>query len=230
MEAHAGRENAEEDRGRSASGDEGQGRHAGRRIRSRAGGVERRGWMGAYCAFALLSVASLVARSHALPSDAPWGDTWSDGGGVLASEVRALAIFYDCTVAGDDKMYEFASMGNTNETYDAMADCSRACHAGTCERRTADGHLSAPELVTLHPNTTREREVVLVDLSPVLYVGDTLEMVIKTVDASLTISVQEDPGLPIGMVSSLNGAQSELTVSWSPHVGQEGVVHEVTPL
>lgn len=164
---------------------------------------------------AIATAGSVVGRSRAMPSDAPWGDTWSDGSGALASEVRPLAIFYDCTIVGDHIVYA------------SMADCNSTCHAGTCERRTADGNLSTPELVTLHPNTAHERDAVMVALSPVIPVGGPLEMVIRAVDSSLTISVQEDPGLPIGMSSSLNTAQSELTVSWTPRVGQEGTVHEV---
>lgn len=212
--AHGGTENAEDDRSRSGSEAE-KGRHVGRGVRA-AGIVGRRWRTGPYShVVALLCVGSLVARSCALPSDAPWGNTWSDGAGVLASEVLALATFYDCTVAGDDIMY------------DSLAACSNACHAGTCEQRTTDGHLSTPELVTLHPNTTHEREVVLVALSPVVHVEDEVQIVIKAVDATLSISVQEDPGLPIGMLSSLNDAKTELTVVWTPRVGQEGLVHEV---
>jgi len=186
------------------------------KARTFAGRVQRHKHL-TFCLLALAATGSLVHNTQAMPSDAPWGDTWSDGSGVLAPKVMALEEFYDCTVTGDHIMYK------------TLAVCTTACYAGECVQKSAMGELSAPELVILHPTTSRARDVVLVTLSPVIQVGDSLRMLIKAVNSSITISVQEDPGLPIGMTAELNEAHSELTVAWSPRIGQEGYVHEVGP-
>jgi len=158
------------------------------------------------CLLSLATAGSLLSSARAMPSDAS---------GVLAPEVKALAEFYDCTVPGDDVMYS------------TLAVCTPACYAGDCVQKSAMGKFSTPEQVMLHPNTAHAREVVLVTLSPVIQVGDTVRMLIKAVDMAITVAVQEDPGLPIGMTSQLNAAKSELTVVWTPRVGQEGYVHEL---
>jgi len=70
-------------------------------------------------------------------------------------------------------------------------------------------------------------QVVFTTLSPVLLVSDTVRMVIKAVHPNITVAVQEDPGLPIGMTSALNADRSELSVAWTPRAGQEGAIHEL---
>jgi hypothetical protein len=70
-------------------------------------------------------------------------------------------------------------------------------------------------------------QVVFTTLSPVLLVSDTVRMVIKAVNPNITVAVQEDPGLPIGMTSALNADRSELSVTWTPRAGQDGAVHEL---
>jgi hypothetical protein len=70
-------------------------------------------------------------------------------------------------------------------------------------------------------------QVVFTTLSPVLLVSDTVRMVIKAVHPNITVAVQEDPGLPIGMTSALNADRSELSVAWTPRAGQEGAMHEL---
>ena len=217
--AHAGGDNAAEGREhRRCSDPEGGCPLAAQRrarVAGRGRGVPaRRGGL-AWGLLALATAGSLLVGSSAMPYDAAWGDTWSDGGGVLASRVLAFAQFYNCTVAGDDVMYR------------TQAACDTACKAGSCVLQSAEGALSAPEHVVLHPNSTDAREVVFTTLSPVVSVGDLVRMVIKTVDPSITLAVQEDPGLPIGMTSALNADNTELTVSWTPRVGQEGFVHEL---
>ena len=178
-----------------------------------AGGARRRGLLGCLLVMATAGSLVLLPSAQAMPYDADWGDTWSDGSGVLASEVMALADFYSCSVAGDDVMYK------------TQASCRTACFAGVCTAMSATGHLSAPQLVQVYPNTTHARHVVFTTLSPVIHVGDTVRMLIKTTDPTITITVQEDPGLPIGMTSTV--ADDGLAVQWTPRVGQEGAVHEV---
>jgi hypothetical protein len=150
-----------------------------------------------------------------MPYDAAWGNTWSDASGVLSSRVLALAEFYDCTVPTDDVMYR------------SQAECTAVCKAGSCVLQGAKGVLSAPEHVVLNPNSSYAREVVFTTLSPVLLVSDTVRMVIKAVHPNITVAVQEDPGLPIGMTSALNADRSELSVAWTPRAGQEGAMHEL---
>ena len=164
----------------------------------------------------LLSVLLAIVGSL-LSADAKSSVTLANASHGIDIEVEAkpLVYFYDCTVAGDDVMFA------TKE------ECIPACYAGTCELKQAEGHFSTSGVVTLEPNTPRARRVVYVTLSPVILVGDPVSMVIRATQANGTVEVEKDPGLPIGMNQTLNAAESELTVSWVPHVGQEGFVHEV---
>jgi hypothetical protein len=65
-----------------------------------------------------LAVIFLLSASHisALPSDAPWGNAWTDSAGVVASVFMPIRSFFSCTV--DTQMY------------DSIDACSLACKAG----------------------------------------------------------------------------------------------------
>ena len=103
-EAHAVCENVEERgcrRGRDPEGsclrEVGQSCPAPRAVRPTRRRLSR-------CLLALATAGSLLGSSRAMPYDAAWGNTWSDGSGVLSSRVLALAEFYDCTgVANSQK-------------------------------------------------------------------------------------------------------------------------------
>lgn len=64
----------------------------------------------------LLLACSLVGLAVGLPGEAPWGNTWSDAGGVLATSFAPLSLFYTCTVR--------------NTTYSTMSACNAACDMG----------------------------------------------------------------------------------------------------
>jgi len=112
MEAHAVCESAEEcgcRRGRDPEGScpraVGQSRQALRAVRP----IRRRL---ARCLLALATAGSLLASSRAMPYDAAWGNTWSDGSGVLSSQVLALAEFYDCTGVANSQKSEPTETGS----------------------------------------------------------------------------------------------------------------------
>ena len=153
----------------------------------------------------------LVAAGCLAPARAQTTRTLTDAehGIGLQLAVEPLSAFYDCTVTGNDVMYE------------TEAACVPACYAGSCVRRTAEGALSAA-----HRDTHGPRAVVYVTLSPVLLVGDNVTMVI-TAAAGSTVAVEDDPGLPIGMTAEPRSGGAVLTVSWVPRVGQGGAVHEL---
>ena len=124
------------------------------------------------CLLAIATAGSLLASSRAMPYDATWGNTWSDGSGVLSSRVMALAEFYDCTGVADSQKSQSAETGYMfeadfgeslpvpadNVMYRSQAECTAACKAGSCVLQSVKGVLSAPEHVVLHPNSSYARE------------------------------------------------------------------------
>ena len=183
------------------------------RTRMRASGYQGRGSCPSLVG-CLLVLSTAVLSAHAMPFDSEWGNTWSDSNGTFALEVRNVVKFYHCSVNGDNNVYE------------TQKDCAEACRAGRCTSVGEQGRLSAPQLVTLNPNTPDARHVVVTMLNPLIQVGSQFSMLIKAVDPNMTVSVQEDPGMPIGMTSKVI-APSMIEVAWVPRVGQEGLVHEV---
>mmetsp|Transcript_14791 Transcript_14791/g.23034 ORF Transcript_14791/g.23034 Transcript_14791/m.23034 type:complete len:356 (-) Transcript_14791:650-1717(-) len=89
------------------------------------------------------------------------------------------------------------------------------CSAGVCNL--------VYETVDVSEFTEQPEEFVA--LVSTVHVGDMLTMTVR--GESESVSVSQDPGLPISMSRTSGDADHDLVLQWRPRVGQEGFVHEI---